>query len=222
MFEWQRNEPIQDEPIVIDNDDDNDDDNPGDGVTMNQAEEDGTAHAGTACHDPGASDDQVNVNDPNDQEDESDSSYVYTTSSDSSDNLEYTDSDEENNDDKSNAGHSENNDGNRATANQGATTTASDQGANITPTDQGATTTITRNLRANRERSNSHRLDHQMDESSNSKSYNTQFQMLQHAASSIDKDPGKMYNYIFAHIMTQMTATAGIKKTRKESSGCTF
>jgi hypothetical protein len=36
--------------------------------------------------------------------------------------------------------------------------------------------------------------------------------MLQQAADSMHGTPNNIYKYIFGHIMTQMTATAGIKK----------
>ena len=68
------------------------------------------------------------------------------------------------------------------------------------------------NLRGNRERDYSHRLDHLMDDNTNTKSYDTQFQLLQDAAADLSQAPEKMYNYIYGHVMTQMTATAGIKK----------
>jgi len=36
--------------------------------------------------------------------------------------------------------------------------------------------------------------------------------MLQQAANKMDEFPNNIYKYIFGHVMTQMTATAGIKK----------
>jgi hypothetical protein len=68
------------------------------------------------------------------------------------------------------------------------------------------------NLRSNRGRSYDHRLDHQMDDPVSSKSYESGVQMLQQAADKMDELLDNIYKYIFGHIMTQMTATAGIKK----------
>jgi len=45
-----------------------------------------------------------------------------------------------------------------------------------------------------------------------SKSYESGVQMLQQAADKMDASHDDIYKYIFGHIMTQMTATAGIKK----------
>jgi len=68
------------------------------------------------------------------------------------------------------------------------------------------------NLRSNRGRSYDHRLDHQIDDPVSSKSYESGVQMLQQAADKMDELLDNIYKYIFGHIMTQMTATAGIKK----------
>jgi hypothetical protein len=68
------------------------------------------------------------------------------------------------------------------------------------------------NLRSDRSRSYGHRLDHQMDDPISSKSYESGVQMLQQAADKMDESLDDIYKYIFGHIMTQMTATAGIKK----------
>jgi hypothetical protein len=68
------------------------------------------------------------------------------------------------------------------------------------------------NLRSNRGRSYDHQLDHQMDDPVSSKSYESGVQMLQQAADKMDESLDNIYKYIFVHIMTQMTATAGIKK----------
>ena len=68
------------------------------------------------------------------------------------------------------------------------------------------------NLRSDRGRSYGHRLDHQMDDPVSSKSYESGVQMLQQAADKMDESLDNIYKYIFGHIMTQMTATAGIKK----------
>jgi hypothetical protein len=68
------------------------------------------------------------------------------------------------------------------------------------------------NLRSDRGRSYGHRLNHQMDDPVSSKSYESGVQMLQQAADKMDESLDDIYKYIFGHIMTQMTATAGIKK----------
>jgi hypothetical protein len=51
-----------------------------------------------------------------------------------------------------------------------------------------------------------------MDDPVSSKSYESGVQMLQQAANKMDESLDNIYKYIFGHIMTQMTATAGIKK----------
>jgi len=51
-----------------------------------------------------------------------------------------------------------------------------------------------------------------MDDPVSSKSYESGAQMLQRAADKMDESLDDIYKYIFGHIMTQMTATAGIKK----------
>ena len=51
-----------------------------------------------------------------------------------------------------------------------------------------------------------------MDDPVSSKSYESGVQMLQQAADKMDESLDDIYKYIFGHIMTQMTATAGIKK----------
>jgi hypothetical protein len=68
------------------------------------------------------------------------------------------------------------------------------------------------NLRSDRGRSYGHRLDHQMDDPVSSKSYESGVQMLQQAADKMDELLDNIYKYIFGHIRSQMTATAGIKK----------
>jgi len=68
------------------------------------------------------------------------------------------------------------------------------------------------NFRSDRGRTYDHRLDYQMDDPENSKSYESDVQMLQQAADSMHETPNDIYKYICGHIMTQMTATAGIKK----------
>jgi hypothetical protein len=68
------------------------------------------------------------------------------------------------------------------------------------------------NLRSDRGRSYGHQLDHQMDDPVSSKSYESGVQVLQQAADKMDESLDGIYKYIFGHIMTQMTATAGIKK----------
>ena len=51
-----------------------------------------------------------------------------------------------------------------------------------------------------------------MDDPVSSKSYESGVQMLQQAADKMDESLDDIYKYIFGHILTQMTATAGIKK----------
>jgi hypothetical protein len=51
-----------------------------------------------------------------------------------------------------------------------------------------------------------------MDDPVSSKSYESGVQMFQQAADKMDESLDNIYKYIFGHIMTQMTATAGIKK----------
>jgi len=51
-----------------------------------------------------------------------------------------------------------------------------------------------------------------MDDPENTKSYKSGVQMLQQAADSMHESPNIICKYICGHIMTQMTATAGIKK----------
>jgi len=68
------------------------------------------------------------------------------------------------------------------------------------------------NLRSDRGRTYDHRLAHQMDDPENTKSYKSGVQMLQQAADSMHESPNDIYKYICGHIMTQKTATTGIKK----------
>ena len=68
------------------------------------------------------------------------------------------------------------------------------------------------NLSSDQGRTYDHRLAHQMDDPENTKSYESGVQMLQQAADSMHESPNDIYKYICGHIMTQMTATAGIKK----------
>jgi len=68
------------------------------------------------------------------------------------------------------------------------------------------------NLRAGRGRSYSHRFDHQMDELNSGQSYEAGIQLLQDAVKNIGELPTDTYKYICGHVMTQMSATAGIKK----------
>ena len=65
-------------------------------------------------------------------------------------------------------------------------------------------------MRERRQRDYSHRLDHQMDVAASTKSYEPDHQWLQVAK--YDAADKKTPQYIFGHVMTQMTATAGIKK----------
>jgi hypothetical protein len=51
-----------------------------------------------------------------------------------------------------------------------------------------------------------------MDDPVSSKSYESGVQMLQQAANKMDELLDNIYKYIFGHIVTQMSATAGIKK----------
>ena len=79
--------------------------------------------------------------------------------------------------------------------------------------DQGAWTTVPRyNLRSQRNRDYSHRLDQQMDATTCGQSYDPQHQLLQTGDRSNPTGARMGPDYIFGHIMTQMTATAGIKK----------
>ena len=78
------------------------------------------------------------------------------------------------------------------------------------------------NLRSDRQRDYSHRLGHQMDNPPNTWSYDPQFQMLQHAATTLNEAPHDMCKYIFGHIMTQMSATAGIKKHGQKAVDALF
>jgi hypothetical protein len=68
------------------------------------------------------------------------------------------------------------------------------------------------NLRSNRGRSYGHQLDHQMDDPVRSKSYESGVQLLQQEANKMDESLDNIYKYIFGHIMTHTTATAGVKK----------
>jgi len=68
------------------------------------------------------------------------------------------------------------------------------------------------NLWSDRGISYGHQLDHQMDDPVSSKSYESGVQTLQQAANKMDESLDDIYKNIFGHIMTQMTATAGIKK----------
>ena len=75
-------------------------------------------------------------------------------------------------------------------------------------------------LRERRQRDYSHRLDHQMDGATNEQSYEPQRQLLQATQAKpvkfskpkLNENDRNTPKYIFGHIMTQMTATAGIKK----------
>jgi len=68
------------------------------------------------------------------------------------------------------------------------------------------------NLRGDRGRSYAHHFDHQMDEPENCQSYEAGIQLLQDAVENVARSPNGAYKYICGHVMTQMTATAGIKK----------
>jgi len=68
------------------------------------------------------------------------------------------------------------------------------------------------NLKGNRGRSYAHRFDHQMDKPENCQSYEAGIQLLQDAVENVSESPNRAYKYICGHVMTQMTATAGIKK----------
>jgi hypothetical protein len=65
-------------------------------------------------------------------------------------------------------------------------------------------------MRERRQRDYSHRLDHQMDMATSAKSYEPAPQLLQ--VTKDDTTNMQTPQYIFGHVMTQMTATAGIKK----------
>ena len=65
-------------------------------------------------------------------------------------------------------------------------------------------------LRERRGRDYSHRLDHQMNTATGAQSYETHHQLMQTDAGVCDDK--RAPKYIFGHVMTQMTATAGIKK----------
>jgi hypothetical protein len=65
-------------------------------------------------------------------------------------------------------------------------------------------------MRERRQRDYSHRLDHQMDLATSAKSYEPDHQLLQ--VTKCDAAEMKKPQYVFGHMMTQMTATAGIKK----------
>jgi len=68
------------------------------------------------------------------------------------------------------------------------------------------------NLRASRGRLYSHRFDHQMDEPESGQRYEARIQLLQDAVEKIAELPTDTYKHICGHVMTQMLATAGIKK----------
>jgi hypothetical protein len=75
------------------------------------------------------------------------------------------------------------------------------------PEESGAWTTVPRyGLRAQRTRDYSHRLAQQMDASTSGQSYDPQHQLLQTG------HRHEHAHFVFGHVMTQMTATAGIKK----------
>lgn len=69
-------------------------------------------------------------------------------------------------------------------------------------------------LRPNRTRDYSHRFGHD-DEAAN-------VQLLQQAVEKIFEDPSDAKKYVFGHVMTQMTATAGIKKHGQEAVDALF
>ena len=73
------------------------------------------------------------------------------------------------------------------------------------------------NLRGSRERSYSRRFEHAMDNPASTKSYD--YQMLQKAMSNLmdGETPLDIQRYITGFIMTQMTATTGIKKHGERS-----
>jgi hypothetical protein len=79
--------------------------------------------------------------------------------------------------------------------------------------EQGAEPTVPRyGLRADRTRNYSHWLAQQMDASTSGQSYNPQHQLLQTGHEREQAVTGIGPEFVFGHIMTQMTATAGIKK----------
>ena len=74
-------------------------------------------------------------------------------------------------------------------------------------------TTVPRyGLRPRRDRDYSYRLAQQMDAATSGQSYSTQHQLLQAGNSDEQATPRINPEFIFGHVMTQMTATAGIKK----------
>ena len=68
------------------------------------------------------------------------------------------------------------------------------------------------NLRGNWERSYRHQLDHQKDDLAHDQNYDQRFQLLQTAVDTFEQELKNMRRYVFGHIMTQMTAKAGIAK----------
>jgi len=82
----------------------------------------------------------------------------------------------------------------------------------IEPTPPNITDKRRYNLRGGRSRSYAHHFDHQMDEPENCQSYEAGVQLLQDMVENVAESPNGAYKYICGHVMTQMTATAGIKK----------
>jgi hypothetical protein len=81
------------------------------------------------------------------------------------------------------------------------------------------------NLRGDRERTYTHRLAHVMDTAPNSKSYERSgrdIQLLQQAIHDAPANPGKALDRIVGTILTQMSASAGIKKHGKTAIDALF
>jgi hypothetical protein len=202
IFEWHPQQAIldlTDDGEVYENEQDDDQDEVQDDTSEERNEEVVHRHVENIYVDPGLEADDDNDTTTNASE-SSDSGSDASESSEEDVNNDNTENNTADNVEVDNAAH------NHDTANEGAQE----------PTPYGY------NLRSNRDRNYSHRLDHHMDNSDNTKSYDAQFQMLQHAAEIVHHDPDEMYKYIFGHVMTQMTATAGIKKHGQKAIDALF
>jgi len=78
------------------------------------------------------------------------------------------------------------------------------------------------NLRPGRDHSYSHRLASSMNASSGTKSYDPYVQLLQFASNNMETCLGDMFSYIFGFMMTQMTASWGIKRHGQKATNALF
>jgi len=78
------------------------------------------------------------------------------------------------------------------------------------------------NLRPTRDRLYSHRLASNMNAATGTKLYDLHVQLLQFASNNMETCPGDMFLYIFGFMMTQMTASQGIRKHGQKAMDALF